>query len=81
MTRYGLQAILEEIADSCTLPTGVVPQRFIDARVFRELSEIGFVNGRITGGDPIDRVSHHTSPVRTTTEFPSRAWCGVGLQR
>jgi len=44
MTRYGLQAILEEIADSCTLPTGVVPQRFIDARVFRELSEIGFVD-------------------------------------
>jgi hypothetical protein len=44
-----MQAILEEIADSGTLPAGIVPQRFIDAQVFRELCEIGFVDGLYQG--------------------------------
>jgi hypothetical protein len=41
--------ILEEIAESRTRPTGVVPQRFIDARAFRELNERGFVDGFYRG--------------------------------
>ena len=44
MIREGMQTILEEITESRTLPAGVTPQRFIDARVFRELSESGFVD-------------------------------------
>ena len=44
MTRQGMQTMLEEIAESRTLPAGLAPQRFIDARVFREPSESGFVD-------------------------------------
>jgi hypothetical protein len=39
ITRDGMQTILEEIAESRPLPAGIAPQRFFDARVFRELSE------------------------------------------
>lgn len=49
MTVEGMQTILEEIAESRTLPTGITPQRFIDARVFRELSESRFVDGLYRG--------------------------------
>lgn len=45
MNPGGMQTILEAIAESHTLPTGIAPQRFTDARVFRELSESGFIDG------------------------------------
>ena len=49
ITRDEILTIIEEIAESRTLPTGITPQRFIDARVFRELSESGFVDGLYRG--------------------------------
>lgn len=49
ISREGIQTILEEIAESRTLPAGIAPQRFIDARILRELSESGFVDGLYRG--------------------------------
>ena len=44
ITREGMQTILEEIAESRPLPSGITPQRFIDSRYFKELSSSGFVD-------------------------------------
>jgi NitT/TauT family transport system substrate-binding protein len=44
ITREGMQTILEEIAESRPLPSGITPQRFLDSRYFRELTNSGFVD-------------------------------------
>jgi NitT/TauT family transport system substrate-binding protein len=44
VTAEGMQTVLEEIAESRPLPAGVGPQRFLNPRYFRELSENGFVD-------------------------------------
>jgi NitT/TauT family transport system substrate-binding protein len=49
ITREGMQTILEEIAESRPLPAGITPQRFLDARVFKELADSGFVDGLYRG--------------------------------
>jgi NitT/TauT family transport system substrate-binding protein len=49
VTREGMQTVLEEIAESRPLPTGVTPQRFLDARFFKELSDDGFIDGLYRG--------------------------------
>ncbi len=44
ITREGMQTILEEIAESRNLPSGITPQRFLDSRYFRQLTNSGFVD-------------------------------------
>jgi NitT/TauT family transport system substrate-binding protein len=45
ITAEGMQTVLEEISESRPLPPGTQPQRFIEARFFKELSDSGFVDG------------------------------------
>ena len=44
ITSEGMQTVLEEIAESRPLPSGIGPQRFLNSRYFKELSENGFVD-------------------------------------
>ena len=37
ITREGMQTILEEIAESRPLPSGITPQRFLDSRIFQRV--------------------------------------------
>jgi hypothetical protein len=39
-----MQTVLEEIAERGPLPSGIGPQRFLNSRYFKELSESGFVD-------------------------------------
>jgi hypothetical protein len=39
-----MQTVLEEIAESRPLPSGITPQRFLNARYFRGLNQNGFVD-------------------------------------
>lgn len=45
----GMQTILEEIAASRPLPSGLAPQRFLDSRYIREIVESGFVDALYRG--------------------------------
>jgi hypothetical protein len=49
VTREGMQTVLEEIAESRPLLTGVTPQRFLDPRFFKELSDNDFIDGLYRG--------------------------------
>ncbi len=44
VTREGIQTILGEIAATRTLPPGIAPDRFVDARFTREIVETGFAD-------------------------------------
>ena len=44
ITSDGMQTVLEEIAESRPLPSGIGPQRFLNSRYFKELSQNGFVD-------------------------------------
>jgi NitT/TauT family transport system substrate-binding protein len=44
ITNEGMQTVLEEIAESRPLPSGITPQRFLNARYFRGLNQNGFVD-------------------------------------
>ena len=44
ITSEGMQTVLEEIAESRPLSSGIGPQRFLNSRYFKELSENGFVD-------------------------------------
>jgi hypothetical protein len=39
-----MQTVLEEITESRPLSSGIGPQRFLNSRYFKELSENGFVD-------------------------------------
>lgn len=42
-TLEGIQTILEEIGESRPLPPGITPQRFVESRFVKEITESGFV--------------------------------------
>ena len=42
-TLEGIQTILEEIAENRPLPAGITPQRFVEPRFIKEITESGFV--------------------------------------
>ncbi len=48
-TPEGIQTILEEIAASRPLPSGVVPQRFVESRFVKEIIDSGFADALYRG--------------------------------
>ena len=52
VTLEGMQTVLEEIAASRPLPSGITPQRFVDSRFAKEIIESGFVDSLYRSRQP-----------------------------